>query len=205
MYMALATRPDISFAVAVLCRYNSPLFTRHLTTTKRVLQYLKSPADLPLHFCTTGSNDELTGYMDSDRANHSDVRKSPGGHVFRYSNGAVSWQRRKRDLIYMLSLEAEYIACSNGSRAVKWLLQLHQDTEGNDISPLPINCDNHGALSNLTTGITKARTKSIEVCYCNNQDLHSRKIVANSVLHTNENVTDILMMALKKEKHQKFT
>ena len=34
MYAALATRPDISFAVAALCRYNSRAFTSHLTAAK---------------------------------------------------------------------------------------------------------------------------------------------------------------------------
>jgi len=45
MYTALATRPDISYAVAALCRYNSHQFTSHMTAAKRVLQYLKATAD----------------------------------------------------------------------------------------------------------------------------------------------------------------
>jgi len=45
MYAALATRPDISYAVAAHSRYNSRLFTSHMTAAKRVLQYLKSTAD----------------------------------------------------------------------------------------------------------------------------------------------------------------
>jgi hypothetical protein len=127
MYAALATRPDISFAVAALCRYNSRPFTSHLTAAKRVLQYLKSTADFRLHFSSssTGNNDQLTGYMDSDWANDSANRKSQGGHVFLLSNGAVSWQSRKQDLIAMSTLQAEYITCSEGSREAKWLLQLH--------------------------------------------------------------------------------
>jgi hypothetical protein len=114
MYTALATRPDISFAVAALCRFNSRPFTSHLTAAKRVLQYLKSTADFRLHFSSssTGSNDQLTGYTDSDWANDSADCKSQGGHVFLLSNRAVSWQSRKQDLIAMLTLEAEYIACS---------------------------------------------------------------------------------------------
>jgi len=36
MYAALATRPDISFAVAALSRYNSRPFTSHMTAAKRV-------------------------------------------------------------------------------------------------------------------------------------------------------------------------
>jgi len=37
MYIALATRPDISFAVAALSQYNLRLFARHLTAVQRVL------------------------------------------------------------------------------------------------------------------------------------------------------------------------
>jgi len=49
MYAALAPRPDISYAVAALSRYNSRPFTCHMTAAKRVLQYLKSTADFRLH------------------------------------------------------------------------------------------------------------------------------------------------------------
>jgi len=37
MYIVLATRPDISFAVAAHTRYNSKPFTGHLTAAKRVV------------------------------------------------------------------------------------------------------------------------------------------------------------------------
>jgi hypothetical protein len=45
MYAPLATRPDISYAVAALCRYNSRPFTSHMIAPKIVLQYLKATAD----------------------------------------------------------------------------------------------------------------------------------------------------------------
>jgi len=209
MYAALATRPDIPFAVAALCQYNSRPFTSHLTAAKRVLQYLKSTANFGLHFSSssssTNSNDQLTGYTDSDWANDSADHKSQGGHVFLLSNGAVSWQSRKLDLIAMSTLKAEYIACSEGSREAKWLLQLHRDIHGKDTSPLPINCDNQGALSHITTGIINARTKHIDVCYHNSRDLHAHRIVEYSYVHTNENVADVLTKALTKNKHEKFT
>jgi len=90
MYAALATRPDISFAVVALCRYNFRPFTSHLTAASGVLQYLKSTADFRLHFSSTGSNDQLTGYTDSDWANDSANHKSHRGQVFLLSYGAVS-------------------------------------------------------------------------------------------------------------------
>jgi len=105
----------------------------------------------------------------------------------------------------MSTLKAEYIACSEGSLEAKWLLQLLRDIQGKDTSPLPINCDNQGALSHITTGIIKAPTKHIDVCYYNSRDLHACVIVDYSYVLTNQNVTDILTKALTKDTHEKFT
>ena len=205
MYMALATQPDISFAVTALCRYNSRPFTSHLTAAKRVLRYPKSTADFGLHFSSSGSNDQLTGFTDSDWANVSANRTSQGGHIFLRSNGAVSWQSRTQDFIAMSTLEAEYIACSESSREAQLLLQLHRDIHAKDASLLPINCDNLGADSHITTKVIKARTKHSDMSYQNSRDLHARKIVDYFYVHTNENVADILTNALTKDKHEQFT
>jgi hypothetical protein len=131
MYAALATRPDISYPVAALSRYNSRPFTSHMTAAKRVLQYLKSAADFRLHFngigigIRIGIDNSLVGYSDSDWANDSADRKSQGGHVFLANNGGtVLWQSQKQGLMVMSTLEAEFIACSEASREAKSLLQL---------------------------------------------------------------------------------
>jgi hypothetical protein len=155
----------MSFVVTTHCRYHSRPFSSHLTATKRVHQYPKSPTDVRLHCISssTGSNDQLTGYADSDWANDSADQKSQGGHIFLLSNRAVLWQSRKQDPIAMSTLQAKYIACSEGSHEAKWLLQLHRDIHGEDASPLLINCDNQGPLSRFTTVIIKARTKHINV------------------------------------------
>jgi hypothetical protein len=74
----------------------------------------------------------------------------------------------------ILTLKAKFIPCSEASREAKWLLQLLNDIPGMDLPLLPINCDNQGALTVITTGIIKARTKHINVCYHNSQDLRTR-------------------------------
>jgi len=184
MYAALATRPDILYAVAAFSLYNSRPFTSHMTAAKSVLQYLKSTADFRLHFTGNGIgigvsidiSNSLGGYSDSAWAKDSADSKSQRDHVFLANNGAVSWQSRKQGLIALSTLEAEFIACSEASREAKWLLQLEKDIHASqrDSPPLPINSDNHGALTLITTGIIKAQTKHIDVCYHNSQDLHKR-------------------------------
>ena len=86
-YIALATRPDISFAVAALSRYDSRPFARHLTAAQRVLRYLKATKVYRLRYNATAPN-TLIDNTDSDWASDSPDRRSQGGHIF-ISNGTV--------------------------------------------------------------------------------------------------------------------
>jgi hypothetical protein len=67
MYIALATRPDIAYAVTALSRYNASPLQMQLTAAKRVLQYLKTTIEFELHL---GDNRQSTleGFTDSDWA-----------------------------------------------------------------------------------------------------------------------------------------
>jgi hypothetical protein len=121
-------------------------------------------------------------------------------------NGAISWQSRKEGLIAMWTLEAEFIACLKASWDAQWLLQLQKDIHCSqkDSPPLPINYDNQGAFTLITTGIIKAETKHIEVCYHNSRDLHKQRIDIYSYVHRNKNVADILLKALTNDQHYMF-
>jgi hypothetical protein len=103
--------------------------------------------------------------MVSDWADESAHHQSEGVYTFLPIKGAVSWQLRKEDPVAMSTLEAEYIACSMFSDDAKRLPQLRRDILGKYTSSLPINCDNQGTLSHIATGIIKARTKHVDVCY----------------------------------------
>ena len=132
--------------------------------------------------------------------------KSQGGHVFLTCNGEVWWHSQKQGLIAMLTLVDEFNPCPEASREAKWLLQLPNDIHGSqrDLPLLPIICDNQGGLTLFTTGIVKVRTKHIDICYHNSQDLCKRRTVNYSEVHTNANVSDILMKALTKARHTKI-
>ena len=165
IYASLTTRPDISFSVTVLCRYNSPCFTSHLTAAKCVPSYLKFTATFWMHCSSSSSstsNDQLTGHTDSDSANDSPELKSHTGHVFCLRNGAGSWQTRKQDLIAMTTLKAEYITFFKGSQNTKWVLQLHWDIPGKDTTPLQINYDNQREV-NLIKGDSLQRAQTISM------------------------------------------
>jgi len=101
MYAALATRPDISYVVASLSRYNSWPFTSNTTAAEGVVQYLNSTADFRLHYNGNGIGigmgigiaiefgNSFEGYGDFDWANDSADRKSQGSPVFLVGPGAI--------------------------------------------------------------------------------------------------------------------
>ena len=65
LYLAQCTRPDISFVVNLLARYNNAPTSRHWTGVKDIFRYLKGTADLGLFFPYGSSSDVAPPYLES--------------------------------------------------------------------------------------------------------------------------------------------
>jgi len=81
MYAQTCTRPDISFAVGMLGRYQSNPGLEHWKATKEVLRYLQGTKNHMLTY-RKSSHLEVIGYTDSDFAGCVDTRKSTFGYVY---------------------------------------------------------------------------------------------------------------------------
>jgi Reverse transcriptase (RNA-dependent DNA polymerase) len=84
MYAMTCTRPDISFVVGMVSRYQANPGQSHWKVVKRILRYLKCTADYSL--CFQGENLQLMGYADADWRGNLDERKSTFGYVFLLNN-----------------------------------------------------------------------------------------------------------------------
>jgi len=60
LYAAMATRPDIAFAVGSLCRFNSNYGYEHWLAAKRVVRYLKGTQDLSIVYDGNGNPQAVT-------------------------------------------------------------------------------------------------------------------------------------------------
>ena len=92
MYFALATCPDISFAVNRLAQSTANPKPMHWTAVKRVFRYLKQMKNANLTYegeDTKIRNTDLNFFLDADWANNSD-RKSISGYVTIIAGGAVA-------------------------------------------------------------------------------------------------------------------
>ena len=91
MYASTCTRPDISFVVGMLGRYQSNPGKIHWIAGKKILRYLKGTKDHMLTY-KRSSHLEVIGYTDSDYAGCLASRKSTFGYVFLLAGEAVSWK-----------------------------------------------------------------------------------------------------------------
>src|ERR1700678_3294264 len=117
MYVAIGTRPDISFAVQHLSQFMSNPGPAHWTAVKRVFRYLNGTRSLGITFHKGREIEPLT-YSDADWGSDQNDRKSISGYVFIMSAGPISWQSKKQPTIALSSMEAEYMAKSLATRQI---------------------------------------------------------------------------------------
>ncbi|XP_034674384.1 secreted RxLR effector protein 161-like [Vitis riparia] len=97
MYAQTCTRPDTSFAVGMLGRYQSDPRLKHWKAAKKVMRYLQGTKDYMLTY-KRSEQLEIVGYSDSDYGGCLDSLKSTSGFVFMLANGAISWKSEKQSI-----------------------------------------------------------------------------------------------------------
>lgn len=164
LYIAQATRPDISFAVNALSRYNAEPKTEHVTAVKRLLRYLQGTKDLRLSYTKNGESN-ITGYCDADWAADVVDRKSCTGYIFMLQGGAISWSSRKQQTVALSTAEAEYMAMSSATQEALWLRQLSAELGQCLNEPLIIFSDNQSAIKLSLNDCYLPRSRHIDIRY----------------------------------------
>lgn len=107
LYAASNTRPDVAYAVGMLCRAMSKPTPELFEAALRVLAYLHRHKQIGLRYEASQSW-PLTGMSDSDWA----VRHSTSGYVFSLGRAAISWGSKRQPTIALSSCDAEIMAAS---------------------------------------------------------------------------------------------
>lgn len=201
MYLAVLTRPDISYSVSYLSQFNSCYNHTHWNYAKRILKYLLYTKTYCLRFCKDDS--KLQGFVDSDWASDALDRKSYTGFCFTMSGSAISWQSRKQKTVSLSSTEAEYTALSEAAREAVYLRNLLHEIIGS-FHVIEVYCDNQSALKLSVSNQSHNRSKHIDVKYHYVRDVVKFKHIKILYLCTEEMTADILTKGLCPVKHYKF-
>uniref|UniRef100_A0A5S6QJX2 Reverse transcriptase Ty1/copia-type domain-containing protein n=1 Tax=Trichuris muris TaxID=70415 RepID=A0A5S6QJX2_TRIMR len=199
LYLATATRPDISFAVGQLCRCMEHPTQRDWKAVKRVMRYLAGSPYRKLRFSANGSI-KLSGFVDADWAGDQADRKSTSGYAFKVGTSTVAWSSRKQSFVALSSTEAEYIAASEACRDLLWIRQVLEDIGIEQVEPTIVYEDNQGCIKMAQSERHTRRTKHIDIRYHQLRELQESGIIALTYCPSNEMPADMLTKPLTKDK-----
>ncbi|VFQ74362.1 unnamed protein product [Cuscuta campestris] len=190
-------RPDVAFTLSVTSRYQSNPGESHWTAVKNILKYFRWTKDA---FLVYGGKEEL---FQTDR----DDFKSQAGYVFCLNGGAVTWKSYKQDTTADSTTEAEYMAAAEAAKEGVWLKNFI--TELGVVSsiknPIPLFCDNNGAIAQAKEPRSHQKTKHIVRRYHIIREIVACGDVEICNIGIDENIADPLTKDLGKPKHESHT
>ena len=191
MYLASATRPDISFAVCKLSQFVSNPRDDHWRALERVMRYLKGTMSYGIRY--TGHPKVLEGYCDANWISDADELYATSGYVFSLGGGAVSWKSCKQTILTKSTMEAELTALDTTSSEAEWLRDLLMDLPvvEKPIPAISMNCDNLTVITKVnsskdnmkSTRHVKRRLKSV-------RKLRNFRVIALDYVHMSNNLAD---------------
>lgn len=201
LYAAQATRPDIGYAVNLLCQFcNDPKRT-HWAAAKRIMRYLRGTTETTLNY-SRGHGDTVIGYCDSNYGGDIGDRRSTTGYVFMIGGGAVSWCSKRQPTIATSTTEAEYMALSAAAKEAIWLSKITKELEFTHIKEVPIYCDNNGAINLSKNSMYHARSKHIDIQHHFVRETVKSGQISVKRVATTDMIADCLTKTVHRSKHE---
>jgi hypothetical protein len=111
LYLAVCTRPDLSYTSSVLGRFSAAPRFNHLTAAYNALAYIKGSSDLGLLY-QIDDFDEINCFSDSDHCSERDRLIRIGFVVF-WGTSPLDWMSKKfKGAISLSSAESEFYAAT---------------------------------------------------------------------------------------------
>jgi len=204
LYLAIATRPDITYTVGVLCQFMENPGQDHWDMAKRVLRYLKGTVDMSLVYSRTSSPDLFMTYSDADLTGNPDNGQSTGGFTVCIGGGAVQWGSCLQPHVSLSSTELEYTTLSKVGCEVMWMRYLLGEF-GYDMShPSPIMVDNASAIQVAKHPEHQSTMKHVHRAYHWIHDHIEQGALRINHVPGIENLADIFTKPLGRVKFLKF-
>ena len=173
LYIARNTRPDIYHATWLLaCAMSKPTepclkaafnLLRYLKQTKhyKLTYSFKASSKLSAELCENGIDVDFripTGFCDANWV----APRSVSFTLVMWMNAALLWRVHRQSQTALSTVESELCALSEEAREMEYLRKiLSEDLRMNFEQPLPIYCDNRGAIENAKHPILKDNLKHV--------------------------------------------
>jgi hypothetical protein len=203
IHLAIASRPDIAFAVGMVSRFMHNPGKLHWSAVKRIFRYLQGTKNYGIGFekCKVA---EFKCYSDADWAGDKDDRKSTSGYLFLLAGGPISWGSKKQNSVALSTSEAEYIALSLAIQEGKWIQGLINELFAEIMEKkfdLVVFEDNQSCIKMTKNPVNHGRAKHIDIKYHFIRDEIKKNSVFVEYAETKVMLADILTKALPGPRH----
>ena len=214
LYLAIWTRPDISFAVGILSRFLHRPAEEHLDLAFRVLGYLKRKplpglvysraASLALsRLVDEGESLVLYGYADASWNDNEIDRRSTSGFVMLAGSTAVSWQSKRQEITALSTAEAEFISAARCGQEACHLRMMLEFLGFPQHNPTVIFEDNNACIQMAQNAANTSRTKHIDLRKYYLKELERRDIVQLIRVSSHDQHADFLTKQVAPESHSR--
>ena len=165
LYLVIS-RPEISYAVSLLCAKSHAPTTDDWTAAKRVGRYLVGTRDMGTVYSKGTGHLWAHGYADASYANHPDARSHSGNvfNLFPFS-GPIYVMSKKQSLVALSSTEAELEALKSMTTLVPWVRGFLTELGLEITNSIPVFEDNQAAIHLAHQDGNWGRTRHFAVRY----------------------------------------
>jgi hypothetical protein len=191
MYLASATRTDISFVVSKLSQFTSNPRDDHWRALERVMHYLVGTMDYKIHY--SGYPAVLEGYSDANWISDVDELYATSGYVFTLGGAAILWRSCKQTILTRSTMEAELATLDTVIIKVDSLHELLMDIPivKKPLSAILMNYDNQMVIVKVDSSKDnmkssrhiKRRLKSV-------RKMRNFRVITLDYIHTEKNLAD---------------
>jgi len=198
MWLQVATRPELLYAVQVLLRFAHNPAKSHWNVLKHIMSYIKGTLNYGITY-EGGGNLNPIGYVDSDYAGCKDSQKLTEGNVFIVAGGLVSWECKQQGTVALSTVEAEYMGFTHAVTQAIWLTKFFSKLELPAQLPIKIFANNKRSIANTTNGKNHRRTKHINVKYHFTKQQVEAGAITFEYTPSSANLTDIFTKPLPRD------
>ena len=191
LYCATNTRPDVAYAVGMLCRAMGKPTLELYDDALRVLRYLRRTKAIGLRY--KASQRPLHGYSDSDW----DVKHSTSGWVFMLNQAAISWGSKKQKSVALSSCEAEIMAASHAAQETVHLTKLCDELDMGSESETELFVDNKSAIDVAYNPEHHGRMKHVERKHFYVRELVEEGKIRVPFVRSQDNIADLFTKPLE--------
>ena len=200
MWGQLATRPDLSFSVSLLARFQSNPGLDHWNALLHTIGYIKNTLDFGLSY---SRNYELSpyAYVDADYGGCRDTRRSTTGYIFIMCGGPVAWSSKRQATVALSTVEAEYVAMSRCTQQMVWMHSWLKEVKVDYIIPGVIKGDNRGAIALSKNTKDHGKVKHIDIHHHYIRELVQSGNISFEQVSSSDNLADVFTKALPRDHH----